>query len=735
MSLKNKVVFKGIIYWVILMILLGFTNTGYCALAGDKLTTKDWNLAVLIILDQINIEDLAGEYPHIHKLMEQGATGLMNIRTAGRYNPASGYLTIGSGTRATVLGSGGQIFSFNETYEGEKAGVVFENFTGIKPSLNNILVLDLAQIIKENKKEDHEIIPGLLGEILKSKSVPVTVIGNADTPEEKNRLAGLIAMDTQGIVSGGNIGQSLVKKNTKSPFLVETDYEKLYEGFKQYKANGGLLIVHLGDTIRANSYHKYVSLERYQYFRKEALRKADEFIGKVIQDLDFSTDLLLLITPFPSFSGYSEKNLLTPFFMAGPGIKSGYAISATTRRQGVVANIDIAPTILSFFEQEVPQVMLGQPITSVKTNNVFEKLLQLNSQIKHTFVQRAYLIKPFVALQIIISLVFLLLVFLKKKWLSRTRPLILASMIVPLVLLILSIFSSDQLSSKYLWLIILTAFLVVVTLSFRDTLYAVSFISLMTALGILVDLLRGAPLMKVSALGYDPIGGSRYYGLGNEYMGVLIGSLIIGLMAIIDRLRLQRWGHYLTGIIFFITFYLILSPSYGSNVGGTISAFGAFSVTLLLTLGVKIRLKHVGIIGLGLIAALIVLFLVISPHNPPSHISKTVDLIKTGGIKSIFLIIARKLSMNYKLLKYTVWTRALLTSIAVIVALLYRPPYLLKKIFQKNNTLYYGFIGTGVGCLLALIFNDSGIVAAATMMIFIALPVMLLVIDEIEGST
>jgi len=66
----------------------------------------------------------------------------------------------------------------------------------------------------------------------------------------------------------------------------------------------------------------------------------------------------------------------------------------------------------------------------------------------------------------------------------------------------------------------------------------------------------------------------------------------------------------------------------------------------------------------------------------------------------------------------------------VLIALLYKPPYLLKTLFQKYKHLYNGFIGTGVGCLLAFAFNDSGIVAAATMMIFIALPVLLLVIDE-----
>ena len=46
--------------------------------------------------------------------------------------------------------------------------------------------------------------------------------------------------------------------------------------------------------------------------------------------------------------------------------------------------------------------------------------------------------------------------------------------------------------------------------------------------------------MKVSMLGYDPIGGSRYYGLGNEYMGVLIGSLVIGCMVLLDLVEKKK---------------------------------------------------------------------------------------------------------------------------------------------------------------------------------------------------
>jgi len=37
------------------------------------------------------------------------------------------------------------------------------------------------------------------------------------------------------------------------------------------------------------------------------------------------------------------------------------------------------------------------------------------------------------------------------------------------------------------------------------------------------DIVLGNALMQVSILGYDPIVGARFYGIGNEYMGLLAG--------------------------------------------------------------------------------------------------------------------------------------------------------------------------------------------------------------------
>ncbi|MFZ7103968.1 MAG: hypothetical protein ACOWWO_15120 [Peptococcaceae bacterium] len=690
-------------------------------------------LAVLIILDRVNVEDIK-DCPNIRKIISNGAMGLMNIRTAGRYDAGSGYLSIGAGTRASALSGGKKVYQWGETVEGEKAEILFENITGREPAPGNLVVLDMPVLIAENKKLDHEVTPGLLGEVLQKHHVKVTLLGAADTALGKNRAGALIAMNKLGLVQQGEV-TGVDSRDVESPFLLKTDYIQIRELFKKYAPEKGLIVIQLGDPVRSDGYRQYLPPARGEAFRSNALADADDFIGEIFAELNLAEDLFMIITPFPSLNGYNQKDLLTPFIMAGKDIKAGLTVTPTTRRPGILTNMDVAPTILSFFDIEIPSAMLGQPVAGISRENSLEQLLKLNHQITSTYLHRAYLIKPFVALQIIISLGFLVLFFLRKQWLKYLKPLILAGMSIPLVLLFLGRFVSNSLTAQYLWLVVLTALLIFVFTRFRETLVIVSLLCLITGLCILSDLFFGAPLMKVSALGYDPIGGSRYYGLGNEYMGVLIGALIIGCTSLLDKVKADKKGVFPVALLFLAAFYLILSPSFGSNVGGTISGFGAFSITLLLALKIKPNSKHFLFLGCGLFLSLVVLFFLLSQFSPPSHISKTADLIKENGLFSLLAIFSRKLAMNYKLIRYTVWTRALLASIAVIAALLYRPPYLLRKIFQKNEYLYSGFIGTGVGCLLALICNDSGIVAAATMMIFIALPVMLLVIEEIGGAS
>jgi hypothetical protein len=73
--------------------------------------------------------------------------------------------------------------------------------------------------------------------------------------------------------------------------------------------------------------------------------------------------------------------------------------------------------------------------------------------------------------------------------------------------------------------------------------------------------------------------------------------------------------------------------------------------------------------------------------------------------------------MNWKLLKYTIWTKVLIVSLVVSLALLARPLPRIRQFVDRVETLTAAAKGALVTAMLLLVLNDSGVVAAATAMI------------------
>lgn len=77
--------------------------------------------------------------------------------------------------------------------------------------------------------------------------------------------------------------------------------------------------------------------------------------------------------------------------------------------------------------------------------------------------------------------------------------------------------------------------------------------------------------------------------------------------------------------------------------------------------------------------------------------------------------------MNIKLLRWTIWTRVLLAMIAYLIFLLKKPVPILKEFFARYPYIKAAFQAALVSSLLTMLVNDSGVVAAATLLFY---PVM-----------
>jgi hypothetical protein len=332
----------------------------------------------------------------------------------------------------------------------------------------------------------------------------------------------------------------------------------------------------------------------------------------------------------------------------------------------------------------------------------------------------------------------LALIFLKKRGKEYLKPFLLSVMTVPLSCLLMPFLPGRDITALAVELAAATAAITFMTMVIHKRTGADPFllICLTTAAVICADLAAGSPMQKTSILGYDPIAGARFYGLGNEYMGILIGSVLIGTAAVIPpAAKSRRVFTAAMGIVYLFIIYLIAAPQLGTNVGGTIAAGSAFLVVFLLNWGVRFTWRSC--LAAVLTVALVTLFFIVydacRPSAYQSHVGRAAELIMAGGLTEVADIVARKIEMNIKLIKFTIWSRVFLASLGILALLFYRPTGVMQGIRDRHPFLYKGLVGVVAGSIVAFVFNDSGVVAAATTMIFGAPPLIYLVLEELEA--
>ena len=207
-------------------------------------------------------------------------------------------------------------------------------------------------------------------------------------------------------------------------------------------------------------------------------------------------------------------------------------------------------------------------------------------------------------------------------------------------------------------------------------------LGLITVLALLLDTLSGSNLQKFSLLGYDPIVGARYYGLGNEYMGVLIGSALLGSLTMVEGIPAKilpatgvegKKGRATALAVFFIylfVVFLLSSPQFGANFGGTLTAavtFGAAWAGLGGSPGRKADLPVT--IGYFLLVALLLLVALNywGWSGLASHVGRLGEQWR-GNLGTFWETVGRKAART-GLIRYSIWSRALVVLLGVMVVL------------------------------------------------------------------
>ena len=708
---------------LLIMICVGFIpNYSFAAEEGK---------VIYISMNRANINDLQKIPVLQEKLKNSGYIGLMNTRGDQGNDDARSYATIGAGTRANVVNN--EVISFENLTD--ENGKLYKTATGEEPKgINNI---SINKSINNNaEKGSYGSTLGLLGQTLSDNNKKVALLGNSDIVENnqliKIRNTGLIAMDTLGRVESGNVDNISVK-DLSMPYGLRTDYNKLITDTKTYYESNDALFIELGDTYRLDEYKSNLNENTYNKTKKQIYSHINTYLKEVFNMVN-ENDVIYIVSEFPSTLDYNNKRRLAPVIKFSDN-KKGLLESATTRRGGIIANLDLGVDILNEFGLK-NEAMIGRALSSIeKDDNIdflsgeYKKIVSINnirSTVVNTFV-------GIVSTSWVIAMLALLFkdkLPNKEKVFIVLKELIKLGLIMPLTLLLSPIFNFKSQLGLVSGVVIMT---IILYLSGRilfknNDIKQMGYYALLTILLIVIDSVIGTYFMKNCIMSYDAIVGARYYGIGNEYEGVTIASAVFALSVLLNYKKMPKWLTIVLSVIILITSAF---PSMGANVGGAISECVAYLLFIMLIFDVKLDLKKIMILGLAAVVLVLVFAGLDLVLGMESHLGVFTQQIIQEGPQAIFNTFGRKISMNLKLAKSSVWVNILLVGIAVIGIFIFRPSKHMKNISNKYPMIFKGFIASMVGCLITLLVNDSGIVAAATASIYILIPILIISINMI----
>lgn len=593
------------------------------------------------------VPDLTAESlrdPALAASLDQASVALVNCAVAGHYSAAAQMLTISLGYRVAAAPGDGEIRLLTETTVEGSVPEVFRRRTLLNPLA--MRPLPSAVHLGIGPLERRGLSQRLLGEVVKQgpgSAIAVSDIASAD------RAIGLLAVRADGLLPGWVAPHSriLVRQMTPSEIALRLRYPAL--------------------------------------------------------------PARILILGYPARSKASAPSRLGLAALFDNPRKPGLLTSGTTRTRGLIANVDIAPTLLGWLDVPVPAWMQGRPLQRLPASRPLAVIQRLDCL---TQLNRRALAPVFVALGIAVLTAGTLGLTLgpRSRLVGRLCAFtLLALMTMPLALMATAILvPSSPLGLLALCALIMALLASGVLLASRGRWEAAPWVvAWVTIAWISADTLSGQALAKVSLLSSGMLEGMRYYGIGNELMGVIIGYTVLA--ACSSRLPLAA----ATGLAVWVAL-LLGSPWHGANAGGFITAVVAGGAALAHRKGWHIN--HWSAAGLALVGCAGAALLAVADARltgNPSHMGSTLAAAHSLGHEQVVEVIRRKLQMNSRIL-LNPW---MVTAIGCISAVVFAPRWGLatkaRDIAERYPDWSAALPAILWGGLAALLFNDSGAIAAS----------------------
>ena len=584
---------------------------------------------------------------------------------------------------------------------------------------------------------------GRMGDALRQAGVRTALIGDASGDDTGPYRPARLFLPTPNITNdGGTVSDPLACGGKRE------DPARLWAATQAALRSADLVVVHFGDFARIERENRcgFLLPQSYQQHRQQALNALDSYLGLAVSGF---RGPIYVCVPTPPLSADDTWNSLS-LLLTTSGGPADSLTSDTTQTPGLVAARDLALTVLAALGVPPPYQMTGAPVRPAAASRAAlartDRLVRLNQDAQGPIFWTVGVGASLIAFG---GLALYVTGRLAGRAGSAARCGLRLVSAWPLALLLAPL---AEPSSVGVYLAEIAGMVCLLAL-----LPSPSVIFSLTAGVLVLDGLTGTHLVSSSALSEYALSGIRFYGIGNEYMGVLIGGALLACVAAPtpgpspigmgegSQIRATRgekpylllasysplpfrwgrgrgWGPLLW--LALVTFTLSF-PAFGAKAGGAVTATATFLVAWRLLTGRKVRWTHLaGSVALGF--ALVFLWAALSHwlHLRRTHLETAADALGSGRLGYIAGVMVRKIGLAVRVLLHPGTLLGLLAFAGLAV--------IIRRLLWRQVTAYLAshpqeaaVLQAGLwGCLVALLFNDSGIVAAILILQCLALTLL-----------
>lgn len=715
----------------------------------------------------LTIDDIDPERtPNLYSLLSEGAAANLNVRTIGSATcPASGWLSFGAGARAqagpspiaedadpddsarcpTMIAptTDGSVDTEDGAASAKEAANSDEAHGDESAAGTTTARIEGFDAVKEpNIGSGYSVDYGMLARTVTEagKAVP----SGTDATDADSLLEPCLAAEGPGAAYAAADEDGVVTNFTDD--ATATDCRL---GVVDLGAIG--IRSWLFDPIPNYSYTVPPN-----YDRETRVAEADRRLGVRLQEVrekakDGAADPTIIVAGLGDSSGLPQ---LRAFIASGPGFEPGSLSSATTRTPGLLQITDLAPGILDVLDVDSPRAV---GFDSTPTDgDPQQRIDDLVAEAQKSTTIHQNLSTFSITLDVIFYVLFIACaVLLNRSILGRRGGATLAPHLhrflgwvslgvaaLPMGAFLAGLLPWSRMADPGLGLFLSVIGTAAVLFAFalippwgRTWRGRVGALAGANLLILATDLATGSHLQANSLLGYNPIVGGRYYGLGNQGAAIFVVSLFIFLGLMVSWLRAR--GHRKAVIIVPVVVGLAAvfvsgNPSWGAKFGGTIAILAGLMVLLALLSKIRLTLLRLALIGLSSLAVLIgIAFLDwLRPAGTRSHFGTFFDQIVTG---EALQVVGRKLGANLHIIQVNP-ALAIVTPLAAIAILIFLRYLLhfprvhagsrtgrlvnkwrgrLPQLFTDSD-LHYGFLAAATGLGVGLVLTDSGVAVPST---------------------